>query len=177
MKILDAAILTVAFMFNALILDAEWESLAIAIGGSLSGSIILAYFRRDSRKVEQFFKVICSALGGLVLGTVLQEYLQIETPGYRLGLFFIASMLSLVVLKSLLSLTEKNSGEIVRGILQRVFNLQLKEEKTRRRVERMENAANDNRDVLDKHIARNAPAHAAIISRIETLEDTKKEGE
>ena len=175
MKIIDAAILTVAFIFNAFILDAEWQSLAIAIGGSLSGSVILAYFRRDSRKVEQVFKVLCSAIGGLVLGTVLQEYLQIESQGYRLGLFFMASMLALVVLKSLLSLTEKNSGEIVRGILQRVFNLQLKEEKTRRRVEKLEGVTKENCDVLDQHIAKVAPVQAAIVERIEKLEEDKNE--
>lgn len=134
MKIHDAAILTVAFVFNALILDAEWQSLATAVGGSISGAVILAYFRRDSRKVEQLFKVLTSAIGGLVLGTVLQKYLNIESEEYRLGLFFGCSMLALVVLRSLLSLTENNVAELLRGGFQRVFNLRVETEKVKRRV-------------------------------------------
>ena len=135
-KIFDAAVLLVAFAFNALVLDAEWQSLAIAVGGSFSGSIILAYFRRDVRKVEQAFKVIASAIGGLVLGTVLQKYLHIESEEYRLGLFFVSSMLALVVLRSLLSLTENNVADMLRAVLQRVFNLKVETEKVKREVRR-----------------------------------------
>lgn len=138
MKLFDAAILTIAFVFNAVVLDAEWQSLAIAIGGSLSGSVVLAYFRRDSRKMEQFFKVLCSSIGGLVLGTVLLEYFHVENPAYRLGLFFFTSMLALVVLKSLLTMTEQNASDVVRGVLQRVFNLRLEAERTKKRVRRNE---------------------------------------
>lgn len=136
MKILDAAILTIAFVFNALVIDPEWRSIIIAIGGSLSGSVILAYFRRDVRKGEQLLKVIASAVGGLVLGTVLQEYTHIESEAYRLGLFFATSMLALVILRTLLNLTEQNAADAVKGILQRVFNLRLESEKTNRRVDR-----------------------------------------
>ena len=138
MKIHDAAILTIAFVFNALVLDAEWQSLAIAIGGSISGAVILAYFRRDTRRIEQMFKVLASAIGGLVLGTVLQKYLNIESEEYRLGLFFSCSMLSLIVLRSLLSLTENNVAELIRGVLQRVFNLRVETEKVKSRVRRNE---------------------------------------
>lgn len=137
-RIFDAAMLVATFLFNAVVLDADWQQLAVAVGGSLSGSIILAYFRRDHRRGEQFFKVIASAIGGLVLGTVLQKYFTIEAHEYRLGLFFACSMLALVLLRSLLSLTENNVADLLRGVLQRVFNLQLKEEKTRKRVERLE---------------------------------------
>lgn len=143
MKIFDAAILTIAFIWNAFALDAEWQSLAIAVGGSLSGSVILAYFRRDVRKTEQLFKVIASSIGGLVLGTVLQKYLHIEAEEYRLGLFFACSMLALVVLRSLLSLTENNVAELIRGVLQRVFNLRVETEKVKKEVRR-------NREKIDR---------------------------
>lgn len=137
-RIIDAFVLTGAFVFNALVLDVETMQLAVAVGGSLSGSMVLAYFRRDLTRFELLFKIIASAIGGLVLGTVLQKYLNIEAAEYRLGLFFFCSMLALVVLRSLLSLTENNVAQMLKGILQRVFNLQLKEEKTRRRVDKLE---------------------------------------
>lgn len=144
-KLLDAAILTIAFVFNALVLDADIQNILIAVGGSLSGSMILAYFRRDARKAEQFFKITCSAIGGLVLGTVLQEYFSLEKEAYRLGLFFITSMLALVIMRSMLNLTERNAGELLKDIFQRIFNLQLKEERTRRRVQRLEDE-NENKE-------------------------------
>ena len=136
MKALDACVLFAAFLFNALFLDAEWYQLAIAVGGSASGAVMLAYFRRDTRKSEQFFKVIASSIGGLVLGSVLQEYLHIELPAYRLGLFFVCSMLSLVVLRSLLNLTENNVSDILRQILQRIFNLRVETKQVKRQVRR-----------------------------------------
>lgn len=137
-RIIDAAIMTATLLFNAAVLDADWQSLSVAVGGSISGSIILAYFRRVHQRGEQFFKVIASAIGGLVLGTVLQKYFTIESDEYRLGLFFACSMLALIILRSLLSLTENNVADLIRNLLQRIFNLQLKEEKTRKRVERLE---------------------------------------
>lgn len=138
MKIHDAVILILAFIFNALIIDAAWQDLAIAVGGSVSGSVILAYFRRDNRKFELFLKVMASAIGGLVLGTVLQKYLNIESSEYKLGLFFTTSMLALVILRSLLSLADDNASELLRGLLKRVFNLRVDNEKVKRRVRRNE---------------------------------------
>ena len=136
MKVLDAAILTVAFLFNLLAIDPEWQSLAIAVGGSFSGSVVLAYFRRDIQKAEQMFKVIASAIGGLVLGTVLQKYLHIESEEYRLCLFFASGLLSLVVLRALLSLTETNVADLLRSILQRLFNLRVETDAVKRKVAR-----------------------------------------
>ena len=138
MKILDAAILTVAFVFNALVLDADLQSILIAVGGSISGSIILANFRRGIRVVDQMFNVICSAIGGLVLGTVLQEYLHIESPSYRLGLFFAASMLALSILSGIVNVTDRNMPAILKGIIQRLLGLQLETEKVKFRVRRNE---------------------------------------
>jgi len=129
----DAAVLAAAFIFNAAVLGVEWESIAIALGGSVSGAVILAYFRPEVHLIERVFKVIASAIGGLVLGTVLQEYLVIQSDSYRLGLFFLCSMLALVVLRSLLNFTERNAVEIIRGSLQRFLNLKTPEERGQRR--------------------------------------------
>lgn len=136
MKILDAAILTVAFVFNAFVLDADYQSLMIAIGGSLSGSIILANFRRNLRVVDQIFNVLCSSIGGLVLGTVLQKYLHIEHQEYRLGLFFACSMLALSILSGLVNIADRNMIAILKGIIQRLLGLQLETEKVKKEVRR-----------------------------------------
>jgi hypothetical protein len=127
--VIDALILATVFVFNTLALGVDWQGVAIAIGGSFSGAVILAYFRRDPRKLEQMFKVACSSIGGLVVGTVLQEYFQVINPKYQLGLFFATSMLSLFLLRALNSVTEKNAAEVCRDIIQRLLGLQLKDER------------------------------------------------
>lgn len=144
-RLFDAVVLCMTFIYTSMLVDADLDSLMIAVGGSVAGAVMLAYFRRDSTKFEQFFKVIASAIGGLVLGTVLQKYFNIEAREYRLGLFFGSSMLAVVVLGSLLSLTENNVSDMLKGVLQRVFNLQLKEERTRKRVEKLEENQRDSR--------------------------------
>jgi len=147
-KLFEYGILTATFLFNALVLDADVLNLVIAILGSISGAIILAYFRRDARRGEQALKVLCSAIGGFVLGTVLQKYLHIEAPEYKLGLFFTSSMLALIVLRSVLSLTENNVADMLRNVFQRLLGRQLKEERTRRRVEKLEKKLEDVDDSL-----------------------------
>jgi hypothetical protein len=59
-------------------------------------------------------------------------------------------MLSLVELRSLLSLTENNVSDMIRGVLERVFNLQMKEEKTRRRVKKLEEESAIIQQLVDK---------------------------
>lgn len=133
MKVFDALVLSAALVFNSAALGVDWQYLAVALGGSLSGAVILAYFRRDSRKLEQLFKALCAAISGLVIGAFLQEYFQIVRPQNILAVFFFTSLLSLVLLRSLLILTERNAGEILKDAIQRILNLQLKEEKERRK--------------------------------------------
>ena len=132
-RFIDAVILTAAFAFNAAVLDASLQAIVIAVGGSVSGAIILAYLRQDGRWLEQFFKVATSAIAGLVLGTVVIEYFVITAPAFRLGVFFTSSLLSLVVLRSLLTLTENNIADVLKSLVQRIFNLKTPEEKKRRK--------------------------------------------
>lgn len=132
-RIIDAVLLTVAFLFNAVILDASLQSILIAVGGSVSGAIILAYLRQDARWLEQFFKVSSSAISGIVFGTVIVERWALTAPAYRLGVFFTSSLLSLVVLRALLTLTENNIADVLRSLLQRIFNLKTPAERKRRK--------------------------------------------
>lgn len=131
MKSVELSLLTLSLGFSSIAVNANWESLLVAIGGSFSGSIVLAYFRRDSRKVEQMFKTLCSSICGLVLGAALQEYLIIEGLRYSLLLYFFSGLLSLALLRGLLSATEQNAAMACKHLLQRIFNLQLENERRR----------------------------------------------
>lgn len=133
MKAIDAVILIAAFVFNALVLDVNWQFVAVAVAGAFSGSIVLAYFRRDPRKSEQVFKVLCSAISGIVLGSVAHEYMSVQSFHYDLGIFFTTGLLSLVILRALLGLTEQNSMDVLRTLLQRMFGLQTPAERRSRR--------------------------------------------
>lgn len=137
LKVFDALILSAALVFNSAALGVDWQYLAVAVGGSLSGAVILAYFRRDSRKIEQVFKAICASISGMVIGAFIQEHFQIERPQNILAVFFFASLLSLVLLRSLLVITERNAGDILRDALQRLLNLQTRDERQRRRNDRL----------------------------------------
>lgn len=128
-SLFEASLLFATLLYTSAIVDADFRSLIIAIGGSLAGAIMLGYFRRDSRKFEQIFKIIASAIGGLVLGTVLQTYFNIENESYRLGLFFGSSLCSLAVLRGVLNATERNATEVFKSLAQRALNLQTKDEK------------------------------------------------
>lgn len=134
MKIFDAIALTICFAFNALVLDANWLSILIAVGGSLSGAMMLAYFRRDTTLWELVLKVGSSSIGGLVLGTVIQEYLHVSPPAYQLGLFFFSSLLALVVLGALLSLADNNITAILKNIVQKLAGIQLETKEIKQEV-------------------------------------------
>lgn len=134
MKLFEITSLTLLFVFNSLILDPEWLSIAIAVGGSLSGAMILAYFRRDNTLWELFLKVFSSAIGGLVLGTVIQEYLHVEPPAYRLGLFFFSSLLALGTIGAMLSIADRNLAQVLRAVIQRLSGLKMNTEVIKQEV-------------------------------------------
>lgn len=136
MKAFDFVVLAAIFVFNSTVLALDWQYIAMAIGGSLSGAVMLAYFRRDPRKGEQVFKTLCSAIGGIVTGTAIEEFLALDSPRYILALYFHTGLLSLVFLRALLSLTERSSADVIRDLLQRIFNLRLPNEQRRKRRRR-----------------------------------------
>jgi hypothetical protein len=141
MKVIETLVFTAIYAFISYVLGAEWTYYVIAFGGSFSGSIVLAYFRREPQVWEAALKIGCSTICGIIGGSVAQEYLQVLNPKYIVGLFFLCSLISLVILKALLSLTERNAGDICQRIIVRIFNVQLKDDKerqqTRRRQRRM----------------------------------------
>jgi hypothetical protein len=121
MKIFDACVVIGTFLLNTLMLAPDWQGFAIAAGGSFTGSITLVYYRREASRFELFLKLIISTLAGFVLGTVIQEYMQMIKPAYQLGLFFICGMSAVAVCRAVLNNTETNAEGICRALMQRVF--------------------------------------------------------
>lgn len=120
---LDAAVIVATFAFNAVMAQVDWPFVAIAIGGSVSGSIVLGYFRRDRRLVEQLFKMACAAISGVVMGAAIDEWLALGNVKFSLGIFFTAGFVSLAVLRATLQLTERHTLELLRDVILRLLGL------------------------------------------------------
>lgn len=134
--LLDALILSVVFIYNTAFLGLDWQYVAIAVGGSFSGAVILAYFRRDDRKAEQVFKTLCASISGIIVGAAIEEWFQMHSAKMVLIMFFLSGLLSLVMLRTLLGLTERNAAEICKDVLQRLLNLKLPDERERQKRRR-----------------------------------------
>jgi hypothetical protein len=121
--LLDAGIVLATFLFNAAITNIDWPFIAIACGGSVSGSIVFGYFRRDKRLTEQLFKMACAAISGIVIGTAADEWIAAGNPKFSLAIFFAAGFVSLAVLRATLQITERQTLSIMRDLLSRLLGI------------------------------------------------------
>jgi len=144
MKAFDLVVLVLTFLFNSLLLGVDWQYVAIATLGSFSGAVMLTYLRRDPRKSELVFKTLAASIGGLISGAAIEEYLKFQSIKYVIGIYFLCGLLSLVVLRALLNLTERNSASVLRGLLDRVFDLPSASD--RRRYSKERDADNDKKE-------------------------------
>jgi hypothetical protein len=124
-KMINFILPAITFALTSIGLQIDWHYIALAVGGSFSGSVLLGYFRREKSKYEQIYKVVTSAIGGLIVGSALVTYRRMEEPAYIALAFFICSMLVLIILRTFLSLTETNAATLTTTLIQRVFNIKL----------------------------------------------------
>lgn len=121
--LIDVALIAFTFLFNATVADVNWPFIAIAVGGSVSGSIVFGYFRRDKRFIEQLFKMACAAISGIVIGAAADEWLNTANPKFSLAVFFTAGFVSLAVLRATLQITERHTLIIMRNLILRLLGL------------------------------------------------------
>lgn len=122
-KLFDSFIITGFLIFNSLVANVDWPFVVVAIGGSVSGSIVLGYFRRDKRRIEQFLRSACAAISGIVIGTVVDELLALGNAKLSLGIFFASGFVSLAILRATLQITERHTLEVMRDVLLRLLGL------------------------------------------------------
>lgn len=126
--------LHISFMFallfvDAVLLDLDTAQIAVALIGTLSGAFVLTYYRKELSWKDRILKILASALGGMFVGTALNTYLghigtERDNLSYAGVVWFIASFLVLVVLRALLSVTEKNASGVVTTIAKKFFPTQ-----------------------------------------------------
>jgi hypothetical protein len=128
-QMFNFALPALSFALTSFGLGIDWHYVALAVGGSVSGSVLLSYFRREKSRYEQLYKMVTSAIGGLIVGSAFIRYREMVEPSYIALAYFICSMLVLIILRTFLSLTEKNAATFTTTLIQRVFNIKLDGEK------------------------------------------------
>jgi len=133
LKMVNFIIPVFSFVLTAIGLEVDWYYVALAIGGSVSGSVMLSYFRREKSRYEQIYKMLTSAIGGLIVGSAVVTYYGMMVHPYIALTFFMCSMIVLVILRTFLSLTETNAITLTTTLIQRIFNIKLDTPEEKRR--------------------------------------------
>ena len=117
--VFDVFFFTFLYIGGALTLEADYKSVITISGASIAGSAVLAYFRRDRDYKEIFFKSACASIVGLVMGAIITKRWEIDSTEYVVGVYFFASLLSIFIIKGLLTFTEQNAVGMVFTIFQK----------------------------------------------------------
>lgn len=124
MKTFYLLLSAISFVMTSLGLEVDLRYILLAIGGSLAGSFILSYFRREKSLFDAAYKIIVAAVAGLISGGVINKYYAITEAEYVAGVYALCACLVLFFMRSVVGLAESNAGTIVTTIFQRVLNVQ-----------------------------------------------------
>lgn len=119
----DVFLITFLYIGGLFAISNEMLHTIIICGASVSGALVLAYFRRERNTKEIFFKSACAAISGLVCGVIVVRRWEITSIEYEIGAHFFSSLLSFFLIKGLLNVTEQNASGIVTTIIQRIFSV------------------------------------------------------
>src|SRR6478735_5689451 len=137
MKLLNFILPSISFALTSFGLDVDLPYVCLAIGSTAAGSMLLNFYRPEKTIGRTVYKSIMAAVAGVVFGSALIAWRQVEAPPYVAMYYCLASMLSLMFLKSVVTFGEANSDSLIRTVIQRVFDIPVKG------------------DCPDQHIARN----------------------
>lgn len=135
MKVSTSILCSLVMAWNIFLLTLDGVDpiiVCVALGGSISGSFLLIYFRRELTFAERLLKFVCSSIAGVLFGAVSHTYFEITKIPYIGANYAIVAMVSLFFIRALLMVSEKNCVDIVQAFIQRVFNLQTPGEKHKR---------------------------------------------
>jgi hypothetical protein len=121
------------FVFDVMFLGIPAEQAAFAIGGAFGGAMVLAYIKREKEWIERVVKTICSATAAIFIAPAFNKYYGIESKEFVGLSFFLISIMSLIILRALINMTEQNAAGAIKQIFIKVFNIQVKEPPRKRR--------------------------------------------
>lgn len=114
-----------SFALTSIGLEVDWVFISLAIGGSLAGSMLLGYFRREKSLFEQGYKILAASVAGLIVGSVIVRYRSMEDPAYIAAVYSASGCLVLFFIRTIVGLAESNAGSITTTLIERVFNIEL----------------------------------------------------
>jgi len=175
MKLLNFILPSISFALTSFGLEIDLPYICLAIGSTAAGSMLLNFYRPEKTLGRTVYKSIMAAVAGVVFGSALIAWRQVEAPPYVAMYYCLASMLSLMFLKSVVTFGEANSDSLIRTVIQRVFDIPVKdacpdEHIARKKGVTIENAAAEKPVVVIDANAR--PDSVRVIE--ETVVDTKE---
>jgi hypothetical protein len=126
MKILNYILPTVSLWLTAVGLDVNAAYIALALAASGAGSLFLSYYRPEKTFGRMVSKMLLSTLAGLIFGTAIVQWRQVETYSFAAVVYCLVSLLALMFLKSVVGVGEQNADSITKTVLQRIFQIPLR---------------------------------------------------
>ncbi len=128
MKALYLILSLSSFVLTYFGLAIDWQYVALCVGSSIAGSLVFGYVRPELTFWRQAVKGCMATIVGLIFGSAVIEWQGIEKPEYIGLAYFSASLLALILIRTLVGLFETNAGSLTVTLIQRVFNIRLEGE-------------------------------------------------
>lgn len=125
MKMFNLLLAAISFGLAALGLEIDVQYVALVIGSTVAGSLLLGFYRPEKTFVERMKKIAMASLAGLIFGSAIIAWREITTPAFVSLTYCMTSMLVLIFLRTLVGLTETNAGTLTTTLIQRIFNVKL----------------------------------------------------
>lgn len=183
MKILNFLLPAFSFMLTTYGLEIDWQYVALAVGSSVAGSLLLGFYRPERTLGRMVYKMLLSAVAGLIFGSAAVAWWKFETFAYVGVAYCVSALMALFFLKSLVGFGQANSDSLTRTVLQRIFNVPIPpakdcpdgEKTVRRKKDRGVHVAHSDGKPVVVIDAGAKPDEVRVIEQ--TVVDTQKEGE
>lgn len=124
-KAFNLFLAAISFGLTALGLEIDVKYVALVIGSTFAGSLLLGFFRPEKSFGDRMRKIGMAQVAGLIFGSVIVEWRGMVSPSYIAGTYCTTAMVALIFLRSLVGLTESNAGNLTTTLIQRIFNVKL----------------------------------------------------
>lgn len=102
-KAVNYVLLSVSYLGTVWGLEIDWKFVVLMLCSSLAGSITLQYLQREKVRAERLFKGLVSTVAGAIFGVAYIDYTNVEKASYQALVFFLASVFSLTLVRTLVS--------------------------------------------------------------------------
>lgn len=120
---LEIILSIVVFATSVLSLDIDLKYALVAFVGASAGSVVLGYFKPETNRRAQFIKAMMSTISGIICGAAFARHYHLQEWEYLAMAFFLHALVSLILLKALVSFLDKDGGTLVQTVIVRMFGV------------------------------------------------------